>query len=108
MDLPEAGTWEYVWIEEGIMQVHHFSQKETGVSPFGSPNFSITGTGERVNKAWIPEPEPVIPEPVIPEPVLRQSVIPQLQAKEEHKEEPAQPAVSQKEKLTSLASEYPL
>ena len=43
----EAGTWEYVWIEQGIMHVDHFSEKDTGTSPFGSQNFSISGRGSR-------------------------------------------------------------
>eukprot|EP00746_Dinoflagellata_sp_MGD_P143126 gnl/MRDRNA2_/MRDRNA2_75998_c0_seq2.p1 gnl/MRDRNA2_/MRDRNA2_75998_c0~~gnl/MRDRNA2_/MRDRNA2_75998_c0_seq2.p1 ORF type:complete len:677 (+),score=177.83 gnl/MRDRNA2_/MRDRNA2_75998_c0_seq2:273-2033(+) len=44
-DLPKRGEWEYVWIEDGVMQVHHFSEEDVGESPLGSPNFCLAGEG---------------------------------------------------------------
>lgn len=37
-------TWEYMWLENGTIQIHNFGSSETGESPFGSPN--CWGVGE--------------------------------------------------------------
>uniref|UniRef100_A0A7S1LE00 Uncharacterized protein n=1 Tax=Alexandrium catenella TaxID=2925 RepID=A0A7S1LE00_ALECA len=39
-------TWEYIWLEGGVLQLHHFTTEDNGVSPYGSPNYWGCGTGQ--------------------------------------------------------------
>jgi len=40
-----ADTWEFVWLKEGKMHIHHFSLHDTLHSPLGSPHFWGIGEG---------------------------------------------------------------
>jgi len=46
-DVHREDTWEYIWIQDGVLQVHHFTGDDTGISPLGSPNFFGAGEGTR-------------------------------------------------------------
>ena len=44
-DVHREGTWEYAWIEGRRLVLHHFSEADKKISPFGSPNFYGVGEG---------------------------------------------------------------
>mmetsp|Transcript_15420 Transcript_15420/g.42465 ORF Transcript_15420/g.42465 Transcript_15420/m.42465 type:complete len:669 (-) Transcript_15420:119-2125(-) len=51
-DAHRKGTWEYLWLEGGRLQAHHFGVEfRTSAGPFGSPYFFGTGEGTRVLEA---------------------------------------------------------
>merc|ERR1712224_316556 len=41
---------EYIWLENGRIQIHNFGSSESGESPFGSPNFWGAGSGTPENE----------------------------------------------------------
>lgn len=59
------GTWEYVWVQNGEMHVHHFSEGDTGMSPRGSSQFWGSGVGTLAGEAPAiqPPPEASVPPP---------------------------------------------
>jgi len=46
-DVHREGTWEYVWLEDGILRLHHFTAEDTKLSPLGSSNYFGSGEGTR-------------------------------------------------------------
>jgi len=48
-------TWEYLWLQDGVLHVHHFSTEDTGVSPHGSTYFWGEGRGTRDQGQGQPE-----------------------------------------------------